>query len=106
MGEGLGVVMALISSALGGSAAAVTRYLVADGDAILLANLRFGIGFLCVLPIAIALRATWPRARDWPSPPPSAPCSTGWRSSSTTSRSTTRRWRGRPWRSRPCHSRP
>ena len=66
MGEGLGVVMALISSALGGSAAAVTRYLIADGDAILLANLRFGIGFLCVLPIAVALRATWPRARDWP----------------------------------------
>jgi drug/metabolite transporter (DMT)-like permease len=63
---GLGVLIAMISSALGGTAAAVTRYLVGDADPLTLAVLRWGIGFLCVLPVALLLRARWPMRRDWP----------------------------------------
>jgi drug/metabolite transporter (DMT)-like permease len=63
---GLGVLIAMVSSALGGTAAAVTRYLVGDADPLTLAVLRWGIGFLCVLPVALLMRARWPMRRDWP----------------------------------------
>ncbi len=66
MGEWLGVLIAIVSSALGGTAAAVTRYLVSNADPLTLAILRWGIGFLCVLPVALVLRAQWPKPRDWP----------------------------------------
>jgi drug/metabolite transporter (DMT)-like permease len=66
MGEWIGVLIAIVASALGGTAAAVTRYLVADADPLTLAILRWGIGFACVLPVALVLRVQWPRARDWP----------------------------------------
>ena len=66
MGEWLGVLIAIVSSALGGTAAAVTRYLVKDADPLTLAILRWGIGFLCVLPVALVLRVRWPKRRDWP----------------------------------------
>jgi len=56
----------MVSSALGGTAAAVTRYLVGDADPLTLAVLRWGIGFLCVLPVALLLRVRWPMRRDWP----------------------------------------
>jgi drug/metabolite transporter (DMT)-like permease len=62
---GLGVLIAMVSSALGGTAAAVTRYLVGDADPLTLAVLRWGIGFLCVLPVALLLRVRWPMRRDW-----------------------------------------
>lgn len=65
MGERLGVAIAIVSSSLGGTAAAVTRYLVGDADAITLAVLRWGIGFLCVLPAALLLRVKWPPRSDW-----------------------------------------
>lgn len=65
MSEGVGVLLAIVSSCLGGTAAAVTRYLVGDADAVTLAILRWGIGFVCVLPAAIALRAAWPQRADW-----------------------------------------
>ena len=58
--------MAIVSSCLGGSAAAVTRYLVGSADAVTLAILRWGIGFLCVLPVAVLLRVKWPARADWP----------------------------------------
>src|SRR5881227_4043677 len=61
-----GVALALISSCLGGTAAAVTRYLVGNADAVTLAILRWGIGFLCLLPVAVLLRAKWPPRADWP----------------------------------------
>jgi drug/metabolite transporter (DMT)-like permease len=60
------VAIALVSSCLGGSAAAITRYLVANADPISLAILRWGIGFACLLPIALALHVRWPPRRDWP----------------------------------------
>jgi drug/metabolite transporter (DMT)-like permease len=65
MGEWLGVLIAVASSCLGGTAAAVTRYLVGDADPITLAMLRWGIGFLCLLPTALLLRARWPPRGDW-----------------------------------------
>jgi len=63
--ERLGVLLAVISSMLGGTAAAVTRYLVTDADPITLGILRWGVGFLCVLPAALILRVRWPKRSDW-----------------------------------------
>ena len=57
MSERTGVAIAVVSSCLGGTAAAVTRYLVSGADPITLAVLRWGIGFLCVLPAALILGA-------------------------------------------------
>jgi drug/metabolite transporter (DMT)-like permease len=66
MSESVGVLIAIVSSCLGGSAAAVTRYLVGGADAVTLAILRWAIGFLFVLPIALMLRVQWPPRSDWP----------------------------------------
>jgi drug/metabolite transporter (DMT)-like permease len=65
LGEWFGVLIAVVSSSLGGTAAAVTRYLVGSADPITLAILRWGIGFLCVLPIALLFRVRWPPRSDW-----------------------------------------
>jgi drug/metabolite transporter (DMT)-like permease len=64
--EWIGVAIALASSCLGGSAAAITRYLVGNADPITLAILRWVIGFACLLPIALAFKVRWPPRRDWP----------------------------------------
>ncbi|WP_291846636.1 DMT family transporter [Bradyrhizobium sp.] len=66
MGEWSGVAIALISSCLGGTAAAITRYLVGNADPVTLAVLRWGVGFLCLLPVALFLNVRWPPRRDWP----------------------------------------
>jgi drug/metabolite transporter (DMT)-like permease len=66
MSEWVGVAIALVSSSLGGTAAAITRYLAGNSDPITLAILRWGIGFLCVLPTALLLRVRWPQRRDLP----------------------------------------
>jgi drug/metabolite transporter (DMT)-like permease len=65
MSEQVGVLIAIVSSCLGGSAGAVTRYLVGDADAVTLAILRWAIGFLFVLPAALVLRVRWPPRSDW-----------------------------------------
>jgi drug/metabolite transporter (DMT)-like permease len=65
LGERLGVLIAIVSSGLGGTAAAVTRYLVGNADPLTLAILRWGIGFLCLLPVALVLRVRWPPRGDW-----------------------------------------
>ena len=65
MGEWIGVSIALLSSSLGGTAAAITRYLVSGADPVALAILRWGIGFLCVLPASFLLRVRWPERGDW-----------------------------------------
>ena len=65
MSEAVGVAIAIVSSALGGTAAAVTRYLVTDADALTIATLRWGIGFVGVIAAALILRARWPQRRDW-----------------------------------------
>jgi drug/metabolite transporter (DMT)-like permease len=66
VGEWVGVSIALLSSCLGGTAAAITRYLVGGADPIALAILRWGIGFVCLLPAAFLLKVRWPQQRDWP----------------------------------------
>ena len=66
MGEWVGVTIALVSSCLGGTAAAITRYLAGNTDPITLAILRWAIGFCCVLPAALLLKARWPQQRDLP----------------------------------------
>ena len=65
-GEWVGVAIALVSSCLGGSAAAVTRYLAGNADPITMAILRWAIGFLCVLPAALLLKVKWPQRGDLP----------------------------------------
>lgn len=64
MGDGFWVLIAIVSSALGGTGAAVTRYLVSDADPITLAMLRWGIGIACVLPAAWLLQVKMPARRD------------------------------------------
>src|SRR3954471_24650887 len=64
--EWFGVLLAIVSSSLGGSAAAVTRYLVGNADPLTLAILRWGFGLCVVLPVAAILRVRWPQRRDWP----------------------------------------
>lgn len=66
MSEWVGVLIAIASSSIGGTAAAVTRYLVGSADPLTLAILRWGIGFCCVLPVALVLGARWPQRKDWP----------------------------------------
>ena len=66
MGEWVGVAIAILSSCLGGTAAAITRYLTFGADPIALAVLRWGIGFICLLPAALLLKAKWPARRDLP----------------------------------------
>ena len=109
--EGLGRVVwcrgaPFFSSALGGTAAAVTRYLVGDADPLTLAILRWGIGFLCVLPVAIPYARGMAEAkrlagscRTWVS------AFSGCSSSSTISLSATPRRPARASRSRHCRCR-
>ncbi|HZT24802.1 MAG TPA: DMT family transporter [Pseudolabrys sp.] len=61
----VGVSIAIVSSSLGGSAAAVTRCLARNTDPVTLAILRWGIGFALVLPTALLLRARFPPRSDW-----------------------------------------
>ncbi|WP_225140099.1 MULTISPECIES: hypothetical protein [unclassified Bradyrhizobium] len=72
MGEWGGVTIALVSSSFGGTAAAVTRYLVGGADPVLLAALRWGIGFLCLLPCAFLLRVSAALAAGLAQSPPGA----------------------------------
>jgi drug/metabolite transporter (DMT)-like permease len=60
-----GVLAAIVSSALGGTAAALTRYTIHASDPVTLAAFRFGIGSLLIVPLALALHSKWPRGRDW-----------------------------------------
>ena len=65
MDHTVGVLIAIVSSCLGGSAAAVTRYLAGNADPVTLAILRWGVGFMLVLPAALLMRAKFPPRADW-----------------------------------------
>jgi drug/metabolite transporter (DMT)-like permease len=59
-----GVAAAVLSSALGGSAAAITRYVIGASDPVTIAAYRFGIGFLLIFPLALLLHSSFPTGRD------------------------------------------
>jgi drug/metabolite transporter (DMT)-like permease len=59
-----GVAAAVLSSALGGSAAALTRYVIGATDPVTLAAYRFGIGFLLIFPLALLLGSSFPKGKD------------------------------------------
>jgi drug/metabolite transporter (DMT)-like permease len=61
-----GVLAALLSSALGGTSVAATRYVVGACDPLTLGAFRFGIGFLFLAPIAFLRGERWPPKGDWP----------------------------------------
>jgi len=63
--ERLGLLAAILSSSIGGMNTAVTRFTIGATDPATLAALRFGLGFVFLLPVAIALRSRWPRRPDW-----------------------------------------
>lgn len=64
-GEHTGVLAAVASSSFGGIAAAVTRFALTASDPVMLAVFRFGLGFLFLMPVALAMRVAWPKGRDW-----------------------------------------
>jgi len=64
VGPTAGIVAAIFSSALGGTAAALTRYTIHASDPVTLAAFRFGIGFIPILAVALALGVRWPRGLD------------------------------------------
>jgi len=65
-GEHLGIMAAVLSSSLGGVNTAVTRYAIGETDPVSLAGLRFGLGFLLLVPLALTMKCRWPSGRDWP----------------------------------------
>ena len=66
MGEVLGVLAAVLSSALGGTSIGATRYLVNAVDPLAIGSFRFDIGFVLLLPVALLQGGRWPVRRDWP----------------------------------------
>jgi drug/metabolite transporter (DMT)-like permease len=60
-----GVLAAMLSSALGGSSIAATRYLAAAVDPMTIGAFRFGGGVLLLLPVALLQGSRWPARRDW-----------------------------------------
>ena len=67
MNEAWGVLAAVLSSGLGGTSVAATRYLVNAIDPLAIGSFRFGIGFLLLLPAAFLQGGRWPLRCDWSS---------------------------------------
>jgi drug/metabolite transporter (DMT)-like permease len=65
MSERAGILMAIASSSIGGTVTALVRFLVQSTDATTIAALRFGIGAVLLVALALLLRSPWPRGRDW-----------------------------------------
>src|SRR5215218_6640170 len=61
-----GVLAAVLSTALGGTAIVATRFLAGAADPITIGVLRFGGGAALLLPLALIKREQWPRRHDWP----------------------------------------
>jgi drug/metabolite transporter (DMT)-like permease len=60
-----GVLAAIASSAIGGVAGGATRFVIHATDPVTLGVFRFGTGFLILLPIALVMKSSWPKGRDW-----------------------------------------
>lgn len=65
MGEIIGVLAAVLSSGLGGAAVGATRYIADALDPLTIGSLRFGIGFLLLLPFSLFRSRRWPDRSDW-----------------------------------------
>lgn len=65
MDEILGVLAAVLSSALGGTSIGATRYLVGSIDPLAIGSFRFGIGLLLLLPLTLLRSDRWPERGDW-----------------------------------------
>jgi drug/metabolite transporter (DMT)-like permease len=61
-----GVLAAVLSTALGGTAIVATRFLAGAADPVTIAVLRFAGGAVLLLPLALIKRERWPGQRDWP----------------------------------------
>ncbi|MBJ2155183.1 DMT family transporter [Variovorax sp. IB41] len=61
-----GLLAAIVSSAMGGAAIGATRFVAGAIDPLALGSLRFGIGFVLLLPLAMRRRQNWPRPRAMP----------------------------------------
>jgi len=66
LGELIGMLAAVLSSALGGSSIGATRYLAGAADPLVIGSFRFGIGVLLLAPLASLGGGRWPERRDWP----------------------------------------
>lgn len=64
--EMLGVLAAILSSALGGTAVGATRFLAGTLDPLTIGAIRFGGGFLVLAALALVRRDSWPPRSDWP----------------------------------------
>ncbi len=65
MGEIWGVLAAVLSSGLGGTAIGATRFVRNAVDPLAIGAFRFGLGFLFLLPVALLQGGKWPERRDW-----------------------------------------
>src|SRR4051812_28206483 len=61
-----GVLAAVLSTALGGTAIVSTRFLAGAADPITIGVLRLGGGAVLLLPLALIKGEQWPATRDWP----------------------------------------
>jgi drug/metabolite transporter (DMT)-like permease len=61
-----GVLAAILSTALGGTAIVATRFLAGAADPITIGVLRFGGGAVLLLPLALIKGERWPSRGDWP----------------------------------------
>jgi drug/metabolite transporter (DMT)-like permease len=66
LGEIIGVLAAVLSSGLGGTAIGATRLVIQHTDPVTLGALRFGIGCVLLGLVAVCRRDRWPARRDWP----------------------------------------
>ena len=63
--ERIGILAAILSTTLGGTNTAVTRFAIGATDPVTLTAFRFGLGFLLLLPLALFMQAPWPKGKDW-----------------------------------------
>lgn len=63
--EFLGVLAAVLSSAIGGTAVGATRYLADTLDPFTIGTVRFGGGFMLLFSLALWRRDPWPGRQDW-----------------------------------------
>lgn len=65
MSEISGTLAAVLSSGLGGTSIAATRYLVGSIDPLAIGSFRFVFGFLLLLPLTLWRGDRWPGRTDW-----------------------------------------